>query len=343
MAPASSHTDSHNSIISVIIPVYNVEPYLRRCLDSVIRNTYRNLEIICINDGSIDNCLSILHEYEKQDERIIIIDQQNKGLSAARNAGLDIATGDFIAFIDSDDWIHPQYFEILLHVQQIHNTDLICSKHLTTNDITPSPYHALDTNNIRAHMPNIDAYLQMRHVRNQVWARLYRASMLQSHRFIEGIVFEDTPFNLLLLCKYENIQISLIEEPLYFYFMRSSSIVHTASRFEQLPIYQAYLSHITPQSSEHEKRILIEESIKKLLSIRYEASLERNIDALRESSSLLRSFLCLMFHAKHISVKKRLQYFILSVFPQAYRQFRIKDDPTLLQWEKRKQSAAKHT
>ena len=337
----TSYMDSYDPIISVIIPVYNVEPYLRRCLDSVIGNTYKKLEIICVNDGSPDNCLNILKEYEKQDDRVIVIDQKNGGVSAARNAGMNIATGEFFAFIDSDDWVHPQYFEILLHFQLAYNADLILSKHQTSNDIIPSPYRSLDTNSIHTRVLDIDSYLQMRYVRNHVWARLYRASMMQSHRFIEGIVFEDTPFNLLLLCKHENIRIVLIEEPLYFYFMRVSSIVHTVSRFEHMPVYQAYLSHITHQSSEHEKRILIEESIKKLLNLRYEAFLDRNASVIRKSNALLRKFLHLLPHAKRISAKKKFQYIILSIFPQVYRQFRIKNDPSLLEWEKKKKSMSK--
>ena len=89
--------------ISVIVPVYNVEPYLERCLDSIIQNTYRNLEIICVNDGSTDNCGAILDRYAEQDDRFVVIHKENGGLSSARNSGMDVATGEFIAFIDSDD------------------------------------------------------------------------------------------------------------------------------------------------------------------------------------------------------------------------------------------------
>lgn len=89
--------------ISVIIPVYNTERYLHRCLDSIINQTYKNLEIICINDGSSDNSLDILREYEKNDTRITVITQKNSGLSAARNLGMAYSTGDFISFVDSDD------------------------------------------------------------------------------------------------------------------------------------------------------------------------------------------------------------------------------------------------
>lgn len=98
--------------ITVIIPVYNVEKYLRKCLDSVINQTYTNLEIICVDDGSPDNSGAILDEYAKKDSRIIVIHQENAGVSAARNQGLDIATGEYIAFVDSDDWLEPQCYEL---------------------------------------------------------------------------------------------------------------------------------------------------------------------------------------------------------------------------------------
>lgn len=108
--------------ISVIIPVYNVEKYLEKCLESVISQSYDNLEIICVNDGSTDSSLKILEKFAQRDARIIIIDNPSGGVSAARNSGLDVATGDFISFIDSDDWIEPGTYEIL-------------SKHLDRADV----------------------------------------------------------------------------------------------------------------------------------------------------------------------------------------------------------------
>ncbi len=100
-------------LISIIIPVYNVEQYLHRCVDSVLNQTYKNLEIILVNDGSPDNCPFICDEYAKKDKRIIVVHKENGGLSSARNAGLEIVQGEYISFIDSDDWIHENYIEIL--------------------------------------------------------------------------------------------------------------------------------------------------------------------------------------------------------------------------------------
>lgn len=99
--------------VSIIVPIYNVEKYLKRCLDSLVNQTLNDIEIICINDGSTDGSLEILNEYGRRDDRIVIINQENSGLSATRNKGIDIAKGQFIGFVDSDDWVSKDYFEKL--------------------------------------------------------------------------------------------------------------------------------------------------------------------------------------------------------------------------------------
>lgn len=111
-------------LLSVIVPVYKVEPYLRRCIDSIRCQTYRNLQIILVDDGSPDNCGAICNEYTKIDSRIITIHQKNEGLSGARNNGLLFAKGDYIAFVDSDDWIHPTMYQTLIDMIEEHNLDI---------------------------------------------------------------------------------------------------------------------------------------------------------------------------------------------------------------------------
>ena len=98
-------------MITVIIPIYNVSKYLKNCLESVINQTYKNLEIICVNDGSTDNSLEILKEYKERDERIIIIDKKNAGVSAARNDGIEKASGEYLFCVDGDDYIDEDFFE----------------------------------------------------------------------------------------------------------------------------------------------------------------------------------------------------------------------------------------
>lgn len=103
-----------NDLISIIVPVYNVEAYLARCIDSILKQTHDNIEIILVNDGSKDNSGAICDEFAEKDKRIRVIHQENKGVSASRNAGLDVVSGEWIGFVDSDDWIEPEMFEMLL-------------------------------------------------------------------------------------------------------------------------------------------------------------------------------------------------------------------------------------
>ena len=110
--------------VSVIVPVYNVENYLKDCLDSIINQTLKDIEIVCVNDGSTDSSLAILQEYARNDKRIKVIDSQNKGSSAARNIGIDIAQGDYIGFVDSDDWIDLNYYETLYKAAVSQNADI---------------------------------------------------------------------------------------------------------------------------------------------------------------------------------------------------------------------------
>ncbi len=117
---------TNEPIISVIIPVYNTEEYLPRCLDSILNNTYKNLQVICVNDGSVDNSLRILNEYASKDSRVLVIDKENEGVSVARNVGLEYAQGEYISFIDSDDWIHNNYFELLYKESIKNSVDVIC-------------------------------------------------------------------------------------------------------------------------------------------------------------------------------------------------------------------------
>ena len=112
--------------ISVIIPVYNSEKYLPQCLESIVGQSYGDIEIICVNDGSKDKSTEILNSYAAKDERIKIINQKNKGQSAARNAGLDVATGKYIAFVDSDDVIDFRFFEILYTAAERSGSEVVC-------------------------------------------------------------------------------------------------------------------------------------------------------------------------------------------------------------------------
>lgn len=111
--------------LSVIVPVYNVEQYLKQCIDSILNQTFKNFELILVDDGALDSCPQICDNYSKHDDRVKVIHKKNGGLSSARNAGIKVAKGKFLTFIDSDDWISKNYFEEMMKEQDKYNADII--------------------------------------------------------------------------------------------------------------------------------------------------------------------------------------------------------------------------
>lgn len=182
--------------ISVIIPVYNVEKYLKKCMDSVVNQTLKDIEIICVNDGSPDNSLAILEEYAQKDDRIKIINKENGGLSSARNTGIASATGEFIGFVDSDDWIDADFYEKLYDTAVRCNADIACASMLKfTGDKTNYMLHITKEKVAKkSRQKYICADLP---AHNYVMSRIYkRIPFLKSKvLFDDGMLFEDIVFS----------------------------------------------------------------------------------------------------------------------------------------------------
>ncbi|MDR3346595.1 MAG: glycosyltransferase, partial [Campylobacteraceae bacterium] len=178
-----------NPLISVIVPVYKVEQYLAACLNSIVNQTYKNLEIILVDDGSPDNCGKICDEYAQKDSRIVVLHQPNGGVSRARNAGLDIAKGEYIAFVDSDDYIALDMYEELMSIAQKQSADVaICGIYVIKKDgmeIFKKTLEGLDTNGIKYQFL-INSYPSF------PWGRLYKTKLFQGVRFPVGLIcYED--------------------------------------------------------------------------------------------------------------------------------------------------------
>lgn len=209
--------------VSVIVPVYNVEKYLRQCVDSIIAQTYRNLEIILVDDGSPDNCGAICDEYAEKDSRIQVIHQKNSGLSVARNSGLNISTGEYIAFIDSDDWVADNFIE-KLHSYAGPNTLTVCNLIFwtseTNNHIFMKPRASENINRDefwkRTMGEECTAYIV-------AWSKLYPSKVFNQLRFPTGLLHEDEAILHNVLDQVE--EICVVYEPLYFYRQNEDSIM----------------------------------------------------------------------------------------------------------------------
>lgn len=215
-------------IISLVVPVYNVAPYLSRCLDSLISQKYPSLEIICVNDGSTDLSGSILNLYAKKDPRIKIISQPNQGLSAARNTGIRSATGEWMGFIDSDDYITPDCIsKIAQHISN--DIDLICWGATAVKQNSEEDIFWLDVQNqhLRLRFKGKKRFTQRVALKTPVtvWNKLFRKSILKQYQitFPQGLLFEDNAFywKYFPFCK----RAYFIQEPFYFYTQRVHSIM----------------------------------------------------------------------------------------------------------------------
>ena len=216
--------------LSVIVPVYNVEKYLERCLDSIINQTLKDIEIICINDGSTDNSLSILEEYKKKDYRIVIINQKNKGLAVARNVGIEIAQGEYLAFVDSDDWINPNFLECLYDSAKENNCDIavgnifrVPDRGKTTPFLQYKETKIYEDTNSKFEICDIPKMCY-------VWNRIYKREKLIKNKikFIEGKVYEDVLFSHKAL--YYSGKLITVPDAIYYYFRHSNSIVAKTHR-----------------------------------------------------------------------------------------------------------------
>ena len=181
-------------LLSVIVPIYGVEKYLSKCLDSIIAQTYLNIQIILVNDGSPDKCSQICEVYAARDNRIIVIHKENGGLSSARNAGIEKATGAYIAFVDSDDFIHPKMYEILIDNLERNDADISVSNLKKVYD-EREEIDSLGENKVflyekRDAMRNFfDKNLYVPTV--VAWTKVYKRELFSTIRFPEGKIHED--------------------------------------------------------------------------------------------------------------------------------------------------------
>lgn len=212
-------------LISVIVPIYHVEKYLPRCIDSLIHQSYTNLEIILVDDGSPDNCPAICDDYAKRDARIRVIHKENGGLSDARNVGFDRSTGEYVAFIDSDDYIHPQMLEILYQLLlEKHSEIAVCNFQPFSSETVPkSSFEEIQIESLSG-MDAAKRLYQREYATQAVvaWDKLYRRHIIAKNRFIVGKFNEDEFFSYKALMQASRV--TFTSQKLYYYLIRPTGI-----------------------------------------------------------------------------------------------------------------------
>lgn len=210
--------------ISVIIPVYNVEKYLHRCIDSILAQTFTDFELILVDDGSPDNCGAICDEYAQKDSRVHVIHQKNSGPAVARNAGIDWAfennSSEWLAFVDSDDWVHPKYLEYLYRAVVEFDTKISMCPFLEKNEYF---IEQGDTDYASRKITAEEAYtLNTKSIAGYIGGKMYHKSCFMSIRFPAGRLWEDLAITYKLL--WNEGSIALVERTLYYYFENHNSV-----------------------------------------------------------------------------------------------------------------------
>lgn len=265
-----------NTKVSIIIPVYNTEQYIERCIHSVLNQTYKNLEIICINDGSSDKSGEILDILKKKDSRIKVIHSEKKGVTYARNFALHIASGDYIGFVDSDDYIAEEMYELMVDALLTNHVDLVVCNYCfdysgkikTAENKKNVPLNPIEISDFLPYMYERDTYPG---VASYLWNRLFRREVLINEEGILNIEFceeyggvDDIVFvaEASMRCH----KVLYLEKALYYYFQRENSITHDGRKqLETLHWIKAYekilnlydINHISKQVMELIERMYV--------------------------------------------------------------------------------------
>jgi len=287
--------------ISIIVPVYNVEKYLPRCIDSILAQTFTDFELILVDDGSPDNCGKICDEYAKKDDRIVIIHKENAGVSAARNDGLDIASGKYISFVDSDDIIHPQFYEVMK--ETINGADLAYCEYVRFDEeyrfenIEEVKHFEYESGN-KFNQPDLTIYM--------VWNKLIKKDIISDLRFDTALKnAEDSlfAFNTMIRCN----KVVYVNEVLYGYFVRNNGAVGSIDLKGRNDIVNVW-KHIQTVANENNysvlkkfsKRCLIDSNIGLFYS-------SNNAESKKESRKyLISNLLTLMFGNTRLNNKEKI-------------------------------------
>ncbi|MDE5558708.1 MAG: glycosyltransferase [Ruminococcus sp.] len=314
--------------ISVIIPVYRVEKYIARCLDSVINNTYQNIEIVCVNDGSPDDSLRILNAYAERDSRIVVVSQNNGGLSSARNTGIKHSTGEYVTFIDSDDWIHPNYFEILIDSIRKEMADVaICG--FDQVEQYSNSFIVYDQKSYAKQVFNISID-ELMHDKKFKMFKVYACGVLYRkakiiHFFPEDVkVIEDNIFNLINLPQYKKA--CIINLPIYFYYFNSNSIMHTFSYEDAYKGLDWLCSFLNEKKTTNPKVIkeIVEFVYKRSLFYRYSFLQLKGSKTVSEKTK--KCYETLLQHDSVIPFHKRMLYRVMVRHPGLYDMYKNKKD-----------------
>ena len=296
--------------VSVIVPVYNVEPYLRRCVDSLMNQTLQNIEIILVDDGSTDGGGRICDEYAAKDARIRVVHQENAGLSEARNAGIDCARANYLMFVDSDDWVEPDFYRIPLTITKEQHADLVMFQFRDLDNGIERIRHYAYSEGIKTEVEALSHIFDG--VGLTAWNKLYHRDLFRKNRFPKGMVYEDVVLTPILV--HESKKTVYTSATLYNHERRFGNITTTLSEKNSRDYFHAH--RITVQHLKGWGFSSIAEQYYQSFALGFVGRDRHCPEFTSKCTQYLRS---LKRCPSHFSFKQRIKLRLLVISPKLYR------------------------
>ena len=271
--------------ISVLVPVYNAEEHIPKCIESILNQTYKNIELIIVNDGSSDKSYDIIEEYKNKDDRIIAIHTENKGVSHARNTALDNAKGSFVTFVDSDDYIDEDYIDLLYETLKKEDADIsMCNcKLVEENNKTHIKTFGIDNKIVMTNEEAVENLFYYNYMRHSPWGKLYKKEIFEGYRYKIGRQYEDLELTYKLFLKAKKLV--YVPDCKYNYLLRKGSIVHSNIKESNIEAILIYTEQILEDIKNNHKSI---EKSAEFLVARHSLSLWCKVPNKKEYKKYLR-------------------------------------------------------
>lgn len=315
--------------ISVIVAVYNAEAYLKKCVDSILNQTYQNLEVILINDGSTDQSSAICNDYALKDSRVKVISRENRGIAFTRNEGLDTAEGDYITFVDSDDYIHPQMYELMMKKRREHDADVVACDYLQIPEKETPSVVSLDADNIRTDIIQTEQekkkyiYLDKYVDALLVWNKIIKRELWDGIRCPKNKIYEDETITFRTL--YRAQKIVYLNEKLYYYVRRDSknsitTVGFSEKRLFRLDALEVRLDfYIEKKEWEYlSEAFFVYKTDFLVIMERIEQSSEYTMAILKPYMKKYRMYCWKYLWKMEMPAKKKVQYIYFAVAPRSY-------------------------
>lgn len=305
--------------VSIIVPVYNVEKCLDRCIKSLISQTYTNIEIILVDDGSTDTSSNMCDEWMKKDKRIVVIHKKNGGLSSARNAGLKIATSNYIQFVDSDDWIETNCTESLYNNLKKYDSDISLCGIIVTDEQNKKRMKWFEQEKCFSREEAFNYLMENKIITSHAWNKLYKKEVLDGNEFPEGKVYEDirVMHKIFLSAK----KISITDKYLYNYYQRVNSITTNANMKNKLEYIEAFgvrYEFIKKYKPEYEEfsiyRIAVVMSLVLTQNHFLKKEIEENKEKLKKMHNFLNATKTKKVMKKYGKTKERIYFVLARIF-----------------------------